>query len=185
MDYYRKENDIGKCIINTINNINVELESLDKRISNLEKGNNNVVNNNEKYFYMIKNFQIPYEDYILLNKSYDYFKEGSKINIKFSSDFSSYEKLPKDVRFKKQILDKDEIVYTHDQNVKIKFNGDYTFDINFNIDKDIKNPFIQFFILKDYTDYFVEGEIFINGYYFRDCELFINFLQINFMWFRY
>ena len=44
-----------------------------KRISNLENGNNNDANNNEKYFYMIENFQIPYEDYILLNKSYDYF----------------------------------------------------------------------------------------------------------------
>ena len=49
---------------------------------------------------MIKNFQIPYEDYLLLNKSYDYFKEGSNINIRFSSDFSSYESLPKNVRFR-------------------------------------------------------------------------------------
>ena len=177
MTYYRKENDIDKHIINTINNINVELESLDKRISKLENGNNNnVVNNNEKYFYMIKNFQIPYEDYILLNKSYDYFKEGSKINIRFSSDYSSYESLPKDDRFTLQILDKDEIIYTKDQNDEIKFNGDYTFDKNFNSNKDIKSPVIQFFILKDYIDYFVEGEIFIIGYYFRDCELYINFL---------
>ena len=74
MNYYRDKNinDIDKYIIDTINNINVELESLDKRISNLENGDNNNVlkdnNNNEKYFYMIKNFQIPYEDYILLNK---------------------------------------------------------------------------------------------------------------------
>ena len=141
MTYYRKENDIDKYIINTINNINVELESLDKRISNLENGDNVVNSNNEKYFYMIKNFQIPYEDYILLNKSYDYFKEGSKINIIFSSDIS-YEKLPKDIRFRIQILDKDEIVYTRDHNDKIKHNGDYTFAINFNIDKDIKNPII-------------------------------------------
>ena len=66
---------IDKFIIDNINNINSEIESLDKRISNLENGNNNinvVNNNNEKYFYMIKEFQIPYEDYILLNKSYDY-----------------------------------------------------------------------------------------------------------------
>ena len=179
MTYYRKDNnDIDKFIIDTINNINVEIESLDKRISNLENGNNNNVvnNNNEKYFYMIKEFQIPYEDYILLNKSYEYFKEGSKINIRFSSDFSSYEKLPKDVRFRIQILDDDKIVYTRDQNDKIKYNGDNNFSINFNITKDIKNPVIQFFILKDYIDYFVPGEKFINGYYFRDCELYINFL---------
>ena len=111
-----------------------------------------------------------------MNKSYDYFKKDSKINIRFSSDFSSYEKLPKDVRFRLQILDDDEIVYTHDQNDKIRYIGDYTFSINFNINKDIKNPVIQFFILKDYIDYFVPGEKFINGYYFRDCELYINFL---------
>ena len=65
MNYYRDKNinDIDKYIINTINNINGELESLDKRISNLENGDNNNVlkdNNNEKYFYMIKNFQIPF-----------------------------------------------------------------------------------------------------------------------------
>ena len=82
MDYYRKDNnDIDKFIIDNINNINSEIESLDKRISNLENGNNinnNVVNNNEKYFYMIKEFQIPYEDYILLNKSYEYLKKVQK-----------------------------------------------------------------------------------------------------------
>ena len=149
MTYYRKENDIDKYIINTINNINVELENLDKRISNLENNNNNIVNNNnEKYFYMIKNFQIPYEDYILLNKSYDYFKKDSKINIRFSSDFSSYETLLKYVRFRIQILDDDDIIYTKDQNDKIKFNGDYTFDRNFNIDKDIKKPCYSIFYFK-------------------------------------
>ena len=170
MTYYRKDNnDIDKFIIDTINNINSERESLDKRISNLENENNNnnnvVNNNNEKYFYMIKEFQIPYEDYILLNKSYDYFKEGSKIKIRFSSDFSSYETLPKDIRLRIQILHDNEIVYTKERNDKIEFNGDYNFSINFNIDKDIKNPVIRFFILKDYIDYFVPGEIFINGYF--------------------
>ena len=125
---------------------------------------------------MIKNFQIPYVGYISLNESYDYFKEGSKINIGFTSDFSSNEKLPINVRFRLQILDDNDIVYTQDKNDKIKYNGDYTFDINFNIDEDIKNPNIQFFILKDYIDYFVPGEIFISGYYFRDYELYINFL---------
>ena len=36
MTYYRKENDIDKVIIDTINNINSEIKSLDIRISNLE-----------------------------------------------------------------------------------------------------------------------------------------------------
>ena len=180
MNYYRDKNinDIDKYIIDTINNINVELESLDKRISSLENGDNSVLkdNNNEKYFYMIKNFQIPYEDYILLNKTYDYIKSDSKINIRFSCDFSTYEELPKDVRFRIQILDNNDIIYSQDKNDKIKYNGDFTFEMNFNIDKDIKNPVIQFFILKDYIDYFVPGEMFINGYYFRDCELYVIFI---------
>ena len=47
MTYYRKDNnDIDKFIIDTINNINSEIESLDKRISNLDNGNN-VVNNTQ------------------------------------------------------------------------------------------------------------------------------------------
>ena len=57
MTYYRKDNsDIDKFIIDTINNINSEIKSLDKRISNLENGNINNVVNNEKYFYMIRKF---------------------------------------------------------------------------------------------------------------------------------
>ena len=181
MNYYRDKNinDIDKYIINTINNINVELESLDKRISSLENGDNNnkvLKDNNEKYFYMIKNFQIPYEDYILLNKTCDYIKSDSKINIRFSCDFSTYEELPKDVRFRIQILDNNDIIYSQDENDNIKYNGDFTFEMNFNIDKDVKNPVIQFFILKDYIDYFVPGKMFINGYYFRDCELYVKFI---------
>ena len=116
MNYYRDKNinDIDKNTIDTINNTNVEIESLDKRISNLENGNNNVLkdNNNEKYFYMIKNFQIPYEDYILLNKTYDYIKSDSEIDIRFSCNFSNYEKLPKDIRFRIQILDDNDIIYS-------------------------------------------------------------------------
>ena len=179
MNYHRDKNinDIDKYIIDTLNNINVEIESLDKRISNLENSNNNVLkDNNEKYFYMIKNFQIPYEDFILLNKTYDYIKANSIINIIFSCDFSSYEKLPKDLRFRTQILDDNDIIYSQDKNYTIKYNGDFTFEMNFNIDKDINNPVIRFFILKEYIDNFVPGEIFLNGYYFRDCELYIIFI---------
>ena len=119
MNYYRDKNinDIDKYIIDTLNNINLEIESLDKRISNLENGNNNILkdNNNEKYFYMIKNFQISYEDYILFNKTYDYIKANSKINIRFSCDFSSYEILPKDLRFRIQILDDNDIIHSQDK----------------------------------------------------------------------
>ena len=83
---------------------------------------------------------------------------------------------PKDVRFRIQILDNNDIIYSQEKNDNIKYNGDFTFEMNFNIDKDIKNPVIQFFILKDYIDYFVPEEMFINGYYFRDCELYVIFI---------
>ena len=132
---------------------------------------------------MIENFQIPYEDYTLLNKTYDYIKSNSKINIRFSSDFSYYEKLPKDVKFRLQISDNNDKVYSQDKIDTIKYNGDFTLEINFDIDKDIKDPVIQFFILKDYIDYFVPGEMFLDGYYFNDCIyknfLFILLLQLN------
>ena len=57
MTYYRKDNNnIDKFIIDTINNINLEIKSLDKRISNLENGNNN--NNNEKYSAFLFSFSL-------------------------------------------------------------------------------------------------------------------------------
>ena len=84
--------------------------------------------------------------------------------------------MPKGVRFRIQILDNNDIIYSQDKNYNIKYNGDFTFEMNFNIDKYIKNPVIQFFILKEYIEYFVPGEIFLNGYYFRDCELYIIFI---------
>ena len=109
---------------------------------------------------MIKNFQIPNEDYTLFDKTYDYIKSNSKINIRCSCNFSTYEKLPKDGRFRIQILDNNDIIYSQDKNDSIKYNGDFTFEINFDIDKGIKNPVIQFFVLKEYIDYFVPGEMF-------------------------
>ena len=84
--------------------------------------------------------------------------------------------MPKDVKFRIQILINNDIRYSQDKNDNIKYNGDFTFEMNFNIEKDIKNPVIQFFILKEYIDYFVPGEIFLNGYYVRDCELYIIFI---------
>ena len=69
-------------IIEILNNLNLEIATLHRRISHLEKINN--VSNDNKYFYKINDFQIPYIDHILFNKNYYYIKPYSKIDIKFS-----------------------------------------------------------------------------------------------------
>ena len=101
---------------------------------------------------------------------------NSKINITFGSNFTSYEKLPIDVVFRFRILDNNDIIYSQDKNIAINDNGDLSFDLEFNIDKEIKNLSIQFYILKIYLDYFVPNKIFFAGYFFKNNELYINFL---------
>ena len=44
-----------------------------------------------------------------------------------------------------------------------------------NIDKDIMNPIIQFIILGENHIFFNPGEVFIEGCYFKNCKLYINF----------
>ena len=161
--------DIDKYIIDSINNINKEIQSLDKRISKLEIPINNPVlkNNDGKYYYMIKEFGIPYEDYLLFNKNYDYIPINSKINITFGSNFTSYGELPINSVFRFRILDNNDIIYSQDKNISIKDNGDLSFDLVFDIDKEIKNLSIQFYILKIYVDYFMPNKIFLAGYFLK------------------
>ena len=171
--------DIDKYIIDSINNINKEIQSLDKRISNLEKPINKPVlknNNNGKYFYMIQDFGIPYEDYLIFDKNYEYISINSKINITFGSNFTNYGELPVNVVFRFRILDNNDIIYSQDKNISINDNGDLSFDLVFDIDKEIKNLSIQFYILKIYVDYFMPNKIFLAGYFFKNNELYINFL---------
>ena len=149
--------DIDKYIIDSINNINKEIQSLDKRLSKLEKPINNPVlknKNNGKYFYMIQDFGIPYEDYLIFNKNYEYVPINSKINITFGSDFTSYGELPINSVFRFRILDNNDIIYSQDKNISIKDGGDLSFDLVFDIDKEIKNLSIQFYILKIYCRLF-------------------------------
>ena len=71
---YEKNNNY---IIKILNNLNLEIVTLHKRISHLEKINN--VSNDNKYFYKINDFQIPYTDHILFNKNNYYIKPYSKL----------------------------------------------------------------------------------------------------------
>ena len=143
-------------------------ESLDKPVlKNYDGG---------KYYYTIKEFGIPFENYLIFDKNYEYIPVNSKINITFGSDFTNYEKLPIDVVFRFRILDNNDIIYSQDKNITINDNGDSSFDLEFNIDKEIKKLSIQFYILKIYLDYFAPNKIFLAGYSFKNNELYINFL---------
>ena len=63
---------------------------------------------------------------------------NSKINITFGSNFTSYEKLPINSVFRFRILDNNDIIYSQDKNISINDNGDLSFDLVFDIDKEIK-----------------------------------------------
>ena len=78
--------------------------------------------------------------------------------------------------FRFRILDNNDIIYSQDKNITIKDQGDLSVDVIFNIDKEIRNLTIQFYILKIYVDYFVPNKIFFAGYFFKNNELYINFL---------
>ena len=173
-----KIDDIDKYIVDSINDINVKLETLDKRISDLEKINKPVLKNYEggKYFYQVQDYGIPFEDYLIFDKNYEHIPINSKINITFGSNFASYEKLPIDVVFRFKILDDNNIIYSQDKNISISDNGNLSFDLEFDIDKEIKNLSIQFYILKIYLFYFMPNKIFLAGYFFKNNELYLNFL---------
>ena len=161
-------------IIEILNNLNLEITTLHKRISHLEKINN--VSNDNRYFYKINDFQIPYIDHILFNKNYYYIKLYSKIYIKFSCDFISHEKLYNDLNFRFNILDtNDNIIYSKDKHINVNINDHFTFEMILNMDKDIINPIIQFIILGENPIFFNPGEMFIERCYFKNCKLYINF----------
>ena len=71
-------------------------------------------------FITIKDFGIPFEDYLIFDKFYDYIPINSNIHITFGSNFTNYEKLPIDVAFRFRILDNNDIIYSQDKNITIK-----------------------------------------------------------------
>ena len=155
----------------TLSNINTEIVSLHKRISILE--NINRITNNSEYLYKINNFGIPYIDQILLNKNYYYFKPHSNIRISFSCDFKNNENLYDSVIFMVNILDNNyEILYSKDRN--INFTDYIDFELNLTTDSEIIKPNIKFIILGKNKRYINYGDMFIDGYHFYNCKLYIN-----------
>ena len=154
-----------------INKLNLEITKLCKRISVLE--NINRVKNNDEYFYNINDFGIPYIDQILLNKNYYYLKYYSNIFIRFECDFIRKENDYDDEIFRVNILDNNyKILYSKDK--AINFNDHIKFEMNLNIDKDIINPTIEIIIIGNYNNsmYINYGEMFIDGYFFKNCKLY-------------
>ena len=151
-------------IIEILNNINVEIIKLYKKISTSENINN--VKNNDEYFYKIDNFGIPYIDHILLNKNYYYIKADSKIDIKFSCDFIRNETLYDNVKFRVNILD-DNYDILCSKEININSNDHINFEMNLNIDKDIINPIIKIIIFRKNNIYINDGKMFIDGHFFK------------------
>ena len=154
-----------------INDLNLEIIKLYKRISTLESINN--VKNNDEYFYKINDFGILYIDHTLLNENYYYIKPYSNIFIRFSCDFIRNETLYDNVKFRVNILDNNYHILCS-KNKSINFNDNINLEMNLNIDNDIINPIIEIIILGKHNNsiYINYGEMFIDDYFFKNCKLY-------------
>ena len=148
---------------------NLEIAKLYKRIYHLENINN--VKNEDHYTYKIDDFGITCLDYIVIDKNYYYIKPTSPIYIKFSGYLISNGQA--NLTFRVNILDdNDERLYSIDKNIDL--NGIVNFDMSMNIMKELLNVNIQFIILgKKYL--FKSGQMYMNGYYFKNCMIYIRF----------
>ena len=132
--------------------------------------------NNDEYFYKINDFGIPYIDHTQLNENNYYIKPYSNILIIFSCDFIRNETFYDNVKFRVNILDNNYNILCS-KNKSINFNDNINFEMNLNIDNDIINPIIEIIILGKHNNsiYINYGEMFIDGYFFKNCKLYINF----------
>ena len=138
-------------------------------MSNLENINN--VKNEDHYIYKIDDFGIKCLNYIVIDKNYYYIKPTSPIYIKFSGYLISNAQA--NLTFRVNILDdNDERLYSIDK--KIDLNGMFNFDMSMNIMKELLNVNIQFIILGK-KDLFKSGQMYMNGYYFKNCMIYIRF----------
>ena len=148
---------------------NLEIAKLYKRIYNLENINN--VKNEDHYSYVIDDFGITCPNYIVIDKNYYYIKPTSPIYINFSGYFISNGTAT--LTFRASILDdNDERLYSIDKNIDL--NGSFNFDMSINIMNEILNANIQFIILGK-KDLFKSGQKYMNGYYFKNCMIYIRF----------
>ena len=152
---------------------NLEIAKLYKRIHHLENINN--VKNEDHYFYEIDDFGITHTNYIVIDKNYYYIKPTSPIYVTFSGYLISNGTA--NLTFRANILDDNgEILYSIDKNSDR--NGKFNFDMTIHIMKELLNVNIQFIILGK-EDLFKSGQIYMNGYYFKKCNLYIKFNVLN------
>ena len=148
---------------------NLEIAKLYKRIYHLENINN--IKNEDHYTYKIDDFGIICTHYIVIDKNYYYIKPTSPIYVTFSGYLISNGTA--NLTFRVNILDdNDERLYSIDKNIDL--NGNFNFDMSINIMKELLNVNIQFIILGK-KDLFKSGQMYMNGYYLKNCMIYIRF----------
>ena len=148
---------------------NLEIAKLYKRIYHLENINN--VKNEDHYFYEIDDFDITCPNYIVIDKNYYYIKPASPIYIKFSGYLISNGTANLTFRASK-VDDNGDILYSIDKNIDL--NGAFDFNMTIDIMNEILNANIQFIILgKNFV--FNSNQRYMNGHYFKNCNLYIKF----------
>ena len=144
----------------------LEIAKLYRRISILENINN-VTNMDDQYTYKIDDFGITALNHILIDKNYYYIKPTAPIYINFSGYLIANKQA--NLTFRVNILDdNDEILYFIDKNIDL--NGNFNFDMSIIIMKELLNVNIQFIILGQ-NNLFKSGQMYMNGYYFKNCMI--------------
>ena len=149
---------------------NLEIAKLYTRISTLENINN-VTNMDDQYTYKIDDFGITSLNHIVIDKNYYYIKPTSPIYVTFSGYLIANDQA--NLTFRLYILDdNDERLYSIDKNIDL--NGSFNFDMPINIMKELLNVNIQLIILGQ-NNLFKSGQMYMNGYYFKNCMIYIRF----------
>ena len=149
---------------------NLEIAKLYKRISLLENIDN-VRNNDDHYTYEIDDFGITCPNYIVIDKNYYYIKPTSPIYINFSGYLIANGQA--NLTFRVNILDdNDDILYFIDKDIDL--NGNFNFDMTIDIMEELLNVNIQFIILGK-NNLFKSGQLYMNGYYFKNFMVYIRF----------
>ena len=125
----------------------------------------------DQYIYKIDDFGITSLNHIVIDKNYYYIKPTVPIYINFSGYLIANKQA--NLTFRVNILDdNNEILSFIDKNIDL--NGNFNFDMSINIMKELLNFNIQFIILGQ-NNLFKSGQMYMNGYYFKNCNLYIKF----------
>ena len=148
---------------------NLEIAKLYKRIHHLENINN--VKNEDHYTYKIDDFGIICLNHIVIDKNYYYIKSTSPIYVTFSGYLISNGTA--NLTFRVNILDDNgDILHSIDKNIDL--NGRFSFDMSMDTIDELLNIKIQFIILGK-KNLFKLDQIYMGGYYFKNCMIYIRF----------